>query len=81
MWYMPSEAARKNVPPGTTVDSLKQQGAVALNADELKALIVEKSIWLQNTVTGDKFIGARGNEFGYANYEIIPAESSLNAAN
>lgn len=56
IWYTPSEAARKSVTPGTTVDSLKQQGAVALNDDELKALIVEKSVWLQNTVTGDKFM-------------------------
>ncbi len=22
---------------------------------------------------GDKYVGARSNEFGYANYEIIPA--------
>ena len=56
IWYTPSEAARKNVPPGTTVDGLKKQGAVALSDEELKALIVEKSVWLQNTVTGDKYM-------------------------
>ena len=26
---------------------------------------------------GDKYLAARGNEFGYANYEIIPAVSEL----
>jgi hypothetical protein len=26
---------------------------------------------------GDKYYGARGNEFGYANYEIIPAVEEL----
>src|SRR4030095_15806937 len=27
---------------------------------------------------GDKYLGARSNEFGYANYEIIPVVSELN---
>ena len=26
---------------------------------------------------GDKYYGARSNEFGYANYEIIPAPKQL----
>jgi signal peptidase I len=26
---------------------------------------------------GDKYVGARSNEFGYANYEIIPAVAEL----
>ncbi len=34
---------------------LKKKGAVALNDAQLKALIVEKSTWLQNNVTGDKY--------------------------
>ena len=40
--------------------------------------------WLQQTpfeVTvyklGDKYYGARSNEFGYANYEIIPPVNNL----
>ena len=36
---------------------------MALNDAQLKALIVEKSVWLQNTVTGDKYMiiyGASG---------------------
>jgi len=28
--------------------------------------------------TGDKYLGARSNEFGYANYEIIPVVGELN---
>jgi hypothetical protein len=27
---------------------------------------------------GDKYFGARSNEFGYANYEIVPAVAQLN---
>jgi hypothetical protein len=27
---------------------------------------------------GDKYFGARSNEFGYANYEIIPVVAELN---
>jgi hypothetical protein len=27
---------------------------------------------------GDKYYGARSNEFGYANYELIPAVAELN---
>jgi hypothetical protein len=56
IWYTPGAEARKNAKPGTTVADLKKQGAVALNDDQLKALIVEKSVWLQNTVTGDKYM-------------------------
>jgi hypothetical protein len=34
---------------------LRKQGAVPLNDAQLKALIVDKSPWLQNNVTGTKF--------------------------
>ncbi len=56
IWYTPSAEARKNAKPGLTVADLKKKGAVALNDAQLKALIVEKSTWLQNTVTGDKYM-------------------------
>ena len=56
IWYTPSEAARKSAKTGVTVASLKQQGAVSLNDAQLKSLVVEKSVWLQNTVTGNKFM-------------------------
>jgi len=55
IWYTPSAEARKNAKPGTTVADLKKKGAVALNDAQLKALIIEKSTWLQNNVTGDKY--------------------------
>ena len=61
--------------PGTTVADLKKQGAVALNDAQLKALIVEKSLWLENTVTGDKYqivYGASGK--GATGKPATPAE-------
>ena len=169
IWYTPTPEAQKLAKAGPTVDALKQQGAVALDDAGLKALIVGKTPWLQNNVTGakysiyysasgaagaksltpidpaydtaqmggnqgqlkpdhagrqylepsavgdpaaasylgttspyyinngklvtviagtpieiavyklgDKYIGARSNEFGYANYEIVPAVPELN---
>jgi Protein of unknown function (DUF3604) len=56
IWYTPSAEALKNVKPGVTVADLKRQGATVLNNDQLKALIEDKSVWLQNTVTGDKYM-------------------------
>jgi hypothetical protein len=55
IWYTPSAEARKVAAPGTTVDELRKKGAVALNEAQLKALIVNKSVWLANAVTGEKF--------------------------
>jgi len=55
IWYTPNAEARKNLKPGVTVADLKKKGAVALNDAQLQALIVEKSLWLENTVTGDKY--------------------------
>ena len=46
---------------GTTVADLKKQGAAALTDAQLKALVVEKSVWLQNTVTGEKYISDEAN--------------------
>jgi hypothetical protein len=56
IWYTPSAEARKAAKPGTTVADLKKQGAATLTDAQLKALVVEKSVWLQNTVTGDKYM-------------------------
>ena len=55
IWYTPSAEARKSAKAGVTVADLKKNGAVALSDSQVKALIVEKSLWLQNTVTGEKF--------------------------
>jgi hypothetical protein len=54
IWYSPTPEAKRIAKAGPTVDDLKKQGAVALNDAQLKALIVEKSPWLQNNVTGTK---------------------------
>jgi hypothetical protein len=55
IWYAPAAEARKIAKVGPTVDELKRQGAVTLNDAQLKALIVDKSPWLQNNVTDTKF--------------------------
>jgi hypothetical protein len=55
IWYTPSAEARKTAPRGLTVAELTKQGGAALTDAQLKALVVEKSIWLQNTVTGEKY--------------------------
>jgi len=63
IWYTPTAEAIQSAKRGLTVDELKKQGAVALGESELKALIVDKSPWLQNDVTGAKFqmiFGASG---------------------
>ena len=54
IWYTPSAEARKAAPAGTTIDELKKKGAVALNDEQLKALIVGKAFWVRNNVTGDQ---------------------------
>jgi hypothetical protein len=139
IWYTAGEEARKMAKPGITVTELTRKGATALGDDELKELIVGKTILVRNTVTGqrfeilhgsdgrrlitavdgnvpeldiigelshgrqmqyeirdghyiveiagtplavtvykvdDKYVAARSNEFGYANYEIETAEES-----
>jgi hypothetical protein len=75
IWYAPDAAARKQAAPGVTVADLQKQGAVALGDAELKALIVEKSVWSHNTVTGDKYMiiyGALGA--GPARKPLTPSD-------
>jgi hypothetical protein len=71
-------------PAGLTLADLKAKGATQLGDVHLKALIVGKAFWVRNNVTGgqvsenfsslgDTYYGARSNEFGYANYEMIPS--------
>jgi hypothetical protein len=55
IWYTPTPEARKLAKVNSTVDDLRKKGAVALTSDQLKALLVDKSVWLQNDVTGTKF--------------------------
>jgi hypothetical protein len=54
IWYAPAAEVKKVAKAGLTVDALRKQGAVALKDAQLKALIVDKSPWLQNNVTGEK---------------------------
>jgi len=144
IWYTPTAALSKSARPGTKVSDLAQRGAVALNDEQLKQLLVGKSTWIRNNVTGgifrvvwskdgqrqlwnvnaqisqpqnvgaagqdaymglsssyaikggrvvesfgnvpyelaiykvgDKYIAARSNEFGFANYEIVPTPENL----
>jgi hypothetical protein len=144
IWYTPTEQARQASKAGVTIASLRQQGVAALNDAQVKELIVGKSTWIRNNVTGsvfrviwsesgrrlitnvdgtvpqpgqvgdvmhsgelgspssyaikdgkittsfgnlgyevsvykvgDKYLGARSNEYGYANYEIIAAPADL----
>jgi hypothetical protein len=144
IWYTPTAGARSA--QGATVADLKKKGAVALDDAQVKQLIVGKSTWMRNTVTGGvflviwensgqrlitnvdgkvpqpseigdvlrsgkigspsayvikdgrivttlgntpfemtlykaggKYVAARSNEFGYANYEIVPAPNQLGA--
>jgi len=55
IWYTPSANLRAAAKTNMTVGDLKKQGAVALNDAQLRALVVGKSTWLQNNVTGDKY--------------------------
>jgi hypothetical protein len=55
IWYTPSDEARKAAKPGVTVAELTKNGAVALDNAQLKDLMVDKTVWIQNTVTGEKF--------------------------
>jgi hypothetical protein len=141
IWYTPTEAEIAKAKPGLTVAKLLKGGATALGDDELKKLVVGKTLKVRNTVTdqtldvlfgldgqrvitelngglpnagdllqvmhasvsgssasyeikdghivttiegtpfeltvyrsGDKYVAARSNEFGFANYEVEEAE-------
>jgi hypothetical protein len=144
IWYTPNTDARSRAAQGQTVADLLQEGATEVSEAQLRDLVVGKSVFLQNNVTGGKFrtvwqenglyqvknvdprilqpsdvgdisrggyegtsspyqikgskiettvgnapfqitvyklgekyFGARSNEFGYANYEIIPTPQQL----
>jgi len=55
IWYTPNTEALKNAARSLTVADLRKQGAVPLTSEQIKALIVDKTIWFQNTVTGEKY--------------------------
>jgi hypothetical protein len=56
IWYTPTAAMRASAKPaGMTVAELARSGALALTDAQLRELVVDKSTWLQNNVTGDKY--------------------------
>ena len=55
---------------GTTRTYSVQNGKILTN---LAGTPIEISV----PKAGDKYFGARGNEFGYANYEMIPVVAEL----
>jgi hypothetical protein len=65
IWYAPTAEARQGATPGLTVASLTAKGAKPLGEDQLKTLIVGKSIWVRNNVTGEP-IKIRYDESGSA---------------
>jgi hypothetical protein len=65
IWYAPTAEARNGAAPGVTVASLTEKGAKALTDGELKDLIVGKSIWVRNNITGEP-IKIRYDEDGTA---------------
>lgn len=144
IWYAPTQELRATASKGRTVADLTKQGAVQLDTAALTDLIVGKTTWVRNTVTGevfniawtttgqrlignvngkipqpsqvgdifhggtlgagsayaikdgaivttlgnapyeaavykagDKYFAARSNEFGYANYEVVPTPQAL----
>jgi hypothetical protein len=90
IWYTPSAEARRAAKRGTTVAELTKKGAVALDDAALRTLVVEKSIWLENAVTGEKYMivyGALGqggaakgltpSDPGYVALRMPPGQGQL----
>ncbi|NLS07096.1 DUF3604 domain-containing protein [Rhizobium sp. P32RR-XVIII] len=77
IWYSPSAEMQKQAKPGMTVEALKKQGAVQLGDAEIRELIVDKSTWLQNNVTGTKFkITYSGSGSANATQTLSPIDPS-----
>ncbi len=55
IWYTPSAEARQAVPQGMKIADLTQKGAQVLDDAQLKELLVGKSVWVRNNVTGEEF--------------------------
>ena len=53
-------------------------GRYYINHGKLITQLLGTSFEITAYKLGDKYYGARSNEFGYANYEIIPALQELN---
>ncbi len=55
IWYTPSADARKAAKAGPKIAELVKKGAKKLDDAQLRTLLVGKSTWLQNNVTGGRF--------------------------
>ena len=55
IWYTPTAADRKSAGGGMRIADLKAKGVAPFDAAALTELVVGKSIWLRNTVTGSIF--------------------------
>ena len=57
---------------------LGNAGPYFINNGKIVTALVGTPLEITVYKVGDKYLGARSNEFGYANYEIIPAVRVLN---
>lgn len=48
-----------------------------INNGKIVTALVGTPIEIAVYKVGDKYLGARSNEFGYANYELIPAQKEV----
>ena len=74
IWYTPTDEAKKVGKPGTLVADLLHQGARALNDAELTELLVGKSTWVRNVVTGGVFRIIWGKDGQRALWNVNPAD-------
>ncbi|MBV9732133.1 MAG: DUF3604 domain-containing protein, partial [Verrucomicrobia bacterium] len=74
IWYTPTDEAKKGSKPGTLVTDLIRQGAQALDDQELTTLLVGKSTWIKNTVTGGIFRILWGRNGQRALSNVNPAD-------
>jgi hypothetical protein len=66
--------SKKGGKPGTLVADLIQQGAQALNDAELTELLVGKSTWIRNTVSGGLFRTLWSKEGQRALWNVNPSD-------
>ena len=78
-----SHAGRDQLQPSLTEDPARRtrSGAATpyyINHGKVVTVLAGTPIEVTVYKLGGKFIGARSNEFGYANYEVIPEVPELN---
>jgi hypothetical protein len=62
IWYAPEKQDARQGKQGVTVADLQRKGAVALNNTQLNDLLVGKSVWTRNTVTGGRYESVYEND-------------------